>query len=528
MKRHKSRPPDPQTYLLTTLLACTALLTIFKIKTYTLWGSLLNGKLWLQSPTLTMVDRITCTRAGLPVTEPHWLGDVIFAMAYQAGGLTGVIMLKSALVLAMIALLWRHMRARGANPQIVFWIALVTVFLMHFRLTAGPQVISYLLLMYLATRLNAYKNGRITRLWHVVPLMLVWTNFHFGSVFGLILLLTYLAAALLARVWPYLFDGNLNYPVDGPMLKHLAVVTVLAGLACLLNPSGAGFLTYPLETMYLAVKYRVIDFFPPRVFPYMLLPIFWCTLAFYVVVVFGMIRRFDIFDMLVFLVGAALALKAVNLIPVFAILSAPVIIHYLSLLIDEGKWPTGLRRIFAQRGVTAALALTLVCVFIVAKGGPQSAYQFGFGANRNLLPFGAVNFLRSNRISGNILNEMDWGGFLAHQLFPDNRVFMHNRIDAMGDAFFEIYFDLIAGRPGWDATLRDYQVDVVVMSWWLATRAPLTIRLTASPHWHLVYKDDQALVYVRDKKEFHNLIQIFAYKTEIERKPKKEGAISDK
>lgn len=528
MKRHTPQTQTPHTYLLATLLACTALLTTFKIKTFTLWGSLLNGKLWLQGPSWTMIDRFTSTQAGLPVTNPQWLGEVLFAAAAQAGGLTLVIMLKSAVVMAMIGVLWQDMHRREANALVIFWIALATVFLGHFRFTAGPQVFTYLFLAYLATRLNAYKNGRITRLWHIIPLMTLWTNLHFGSVFGLILLGTYLAAAIMARVWPYLFDGNLKYPVDGPMLKHLALVTVLSGLACLINPAGLGFLTYPLETMYLALQYRVIDFFPPRAFPYTLLPLFWCALAFYVVVVFGMIRRIDVFDLLVFLVAAGLALKVVNLIPVFAILSAPVIIHYLSLLVKEGAWPAAVRRTVGHRGLTALLALVLVCAFIVAKGGPRSAYQFGYGANSHMLPFGVTNFLKANRLKGNIFNDLDWGGFLAYQLYPDNKVFMVNRIDAMGEAFFQIYFEIIAGRPGWDSTLRSQNVDIVVLSDWLAGRAPLTIGLTASPYWHLVYKDDEAFVYIRDKEEWRDVIQIFAYKTAIERKPKSEkGVVSD-
>lgn len=522
MKRKKSLSHNPQLYLLIVLFACAALLTTFKIKTFTIWGSLLNGQLWLKSPSLQSVDHITSTQAGLPITNPQWLGEIIFALAYQFGGFTGVIIFKTIIILAILGLFWKYMREKEANTLVIFWIGLATIFVSHFRFTAGPHIISYLALLFLWTRLQDFKNGRITRLWHLIPFMLLWTNIHFGSVIGLMVMATFVIAAFLARKWPYLFDGNLIYPVDGGMLKHLSLIFVLCVCACLMNPSGVGFLTYPLETMYLAIKYRVMDFYPPRMFPYALLPVFWCLLAFYVVVVFGMIRRFDIFDMLVFLLGAALALKVVNMIPVFAILSAPIITHYLSLLINEGNWPNLLKKITRNQMFTAALSLTLVCIFIVSRGGPRSDYQFGFGVNRHLLPLGVVQFLQSNKIEGNILNEMDWGGFLAHQLHPNNKVFMNNRIDTMGDAFFEIYFELIAGRPGWDATLRSQHIDIVVMSKKLASRAPLTIGLTASRQWHLVYKDDQSLVYIRDRKDLRDIIQIFRYKTAIERKQKRK------
>lgn len=327
MKRKSPPSPPANPFLLITLLACTALLTTFKIKTFTLWGALINGALWWQHPSLKMVDHITFTRTGMPYDNPEWMGEVIFAAIYALGGLTGTIIFKSIILMLMIALLWRHMRDRGANERAIFWIGLITVFLGHFQFTVGPHLFSYLFLMYLSTQLYAFKISNKLRLWHIIPLMTVWTNLHFGSIFGLILLATYFLAALLARQLPYLFDNNLKNAVDGQMLKHLGVILLLSILACLINPAGPGFLTFPLETAYLALKYRVMDFYPPRSFPYSWLPLFWCALAFYIVVIFGMIRRLDVFDMLVFLVAAMLGLKMVHLIPVFAILTAPLIIH---------------------------------------------------------------------------------------------------------------------------------------------------------------------------------------------------------
>lgn len=504
-------------FLFITLIAAAWLLTTFKIKTFDLWNLLIDGKIWLENPTLNMVEHLSFSVPGLPYVNQEWLIEPVMYLIYSFSGFSGLITVKTLLVVLMLFIIWRHMLCRGANVYAVFWVLLLTIFLCRFRLTVRPQVFSFALIAYLSTQLYAFKIGKREHLWFVVPLMFVWTNLHFGSLLGLILLGTYLLAAAMALYIPNLFDGNLKHPVTQRMVNHLGIVLVLSALACLINPAGPGFFTMPLEATYLALKYGVLECLPPRNLPYQLFPLFWFTLTFYTGIIFATIRKIDIFDLLVFLIAASLGLKMVRFFAEFAILAAPVIIQQISLFLEDVKFSGGMKKLFANRILVVAVAFGLILLVLTSNHPQLKKFQFGYGANRDMQPYGAANFIKANKLKGNILNDINWGGFLAFNLYPENKIFMHGRYTAFGDIIYDTYYRLLAGTEEWQTVLDQYNVDIVVLSKKLASKSILTAQLSSTPNWHLVFTDKNSLVFIRSKPEFSETIQIFAYKVSIQR-----------
>lgn len=504
-------------FLFITLIACTWLLTTFKFKTFDVWGMLINGKIWLEHPTLKIVDHLSFSVFGLPYVNQEWLTEVATYLIYSIGGFTGVITVKTVLVVLMIFIIWRHMHCRGANVYAIFWVLLLTLFLCRFRLTERPQVLSFPVIAYLATQLYAFKAGKRENLWFVVPLMFVWTNFHFGSLLGLILMGTYLFAAALALYLPNLFDGNLQHPVTQKTVNHLGIVLIISALVCLLNPAGFGFYTMPLDASYMAVKYRVLECLPPRALPYQMFPLFWITLAAYTAIIFATIRKIDIFDLLVFLIAATLGLKMIRFFAEFAILAAPVIIQQIGVFLNWAKFSDDMKKLFGHRILVAAISFGLI-LFVVTSNNPQlKKYQFGYGFNKDMQPAGAAEFIRTNKLKGNIFNDINWGGYLAFRLYPDNKIFMHGRYTAFGDVVYDTYYRLLAGTPEWQIVLNQYNADIVVLSKKLAGQSLLTAQLAAAPNWHLVYTDKNSMVFIRDKPEFKETIQIFGYKVTLQK-----------
>jgi len=504
-------------FLFLTLIACTWLLTTFKIKTFDLWGMLINGKLWLKDPTLKIVDHLSFSVPGLPYVNQEWLSEPLAYLIYSLSGFTGLITVKTLLVALLVFILWRHMLCRGANVYTIFWILLLTLFICRFRLTVRPQVLSFALIAYLSTQLYAFKIGKRETLWFVVPLMFVWTNLHFGSLIGLILLGTYLLASALALYIPALFDGNLKRPVTPQMVEHLGIVLILSAAACSFNPAGFEFFTMPLDATYLAVKYRVLECIPPRDLPYQLFPLFWTAFIGYTGVIFATIRKIDIFDLLVYLVAAALGLKMVRFIAEFAILAAPVIIQQTGVLLDYLKFSDGMKKLFSNRLLTAAVSFVLVLLVLVSSDPQLKKFQFGFGVNREMQPYAASNFIKTNKLKGNIFNDINWGGFLAFNLHPDNKIFMHGRYTTFGDVVYDTYYRLLSGTPEWEMIFRQYNVDIVMLSKKLASQSVLTAQLSSSPRWHLVHTDKNSMVFIREKPEFKEAIQIFKYKVTVQR-----------
>ncbi|PJF27165.1 MAG: hypothetical protein CUN53_05090, partial [Phototrophicales bacterium] len=85
------------------------------------------------------------------------------------------------------------------------------------------------------------------------------------------------------------------------------------------------------------------------------------------------------------------------------------------------------------------------------------------------------------------------GGYLVYAL-PDYPVFVDGRTDLYGDALLTRYLQTALGSPGWEDTLTEYEINLVLVE----TGSGLALRLLDDPAWSLVYDDPLASIYVRE------------------------------
>ena len=108
-------------------------------------------------------------------------------------------------------------------------------------------------------------------------------------------------------------------------------------------------------------------------------------------------------------------------------------------------------------------------------------------------PVGAVDFIRRSHLTGRMLNEYVYGGYLSWAL-PEQKVFIDGRADVY--AWTGVFADY--GR--W-ATLRDdpnrllykYRIDFCLLS----QSAPLARVMSYLPGWSERYSDSQSVIFVR-------------------------------
>jgi hypothetical protein len=87
-----------------------------------------------------------------------------------------------------------------------------------------------------------------------------------------------------------------------------------------------------------------------------------------------------------------------------------------------------------------------------------------------------------------------WGGYTIWRYDGAQPVFMDDRYDMYPRAVNDAYDTIAQVAPGWEKALDRYGVDVVV---WPRERSLAQV-LAASPQWHRVYRDDLAVVFVRN------------------------------
>jgi hypothetical protein len=148
----------------------------------------------------------------------------------------------------------------------------------------------------------------------------------------------------------------------------------------------------------------------------------------------------------------------------------------------------------------------------------NNAPVFRHGVKANKFPGGASQFLKENRISGNMFNPYVWGGYLMWSLYPDHKVFVDGR-GLIPEIFFQSVRILnastkpIEGLPEWKAFLDTYRIDFIVtfsVDNFSGSLIPLIPALLNDPAWHLVYMDNISLVFLRESPQNRKIINRFS------------------
>jgi len=114
-------------------------------------------------------------------------------------------------------------------------------------------------------------------------------------------------------------------------------------------------------------------------------------------------------------------------------------------------------------------------------------------------PCGAVEFLRRQPEKGNIFNRYEWGGFLIWQL-PEYKVFVDGRMPAWehpsGKSPYTIYLETLQNQPGWEETLKEYNISWILIS----PGTFMDLLLQPNPQkfgWEEFYRDKISVIYKR-------------------------------
>jgi hypothetical protein len=96
-------------------------------------------------------------------------------------------------------------------------------------------------------------------------------------------------------------------------------------------------------------------------------------------------------------------------------------------------------------------------------------------------------------VGGQVFVSQAWASWFEFAL-PSNPVFVDSRIEIFPDRVWKDYFDVIAGRDGWQGILDRWEIDVVVLR---AEDTTLGSLIAKDPGWRLVYRDDLGSVFLR-------------------------------
>ena len=410
-----------------------------------------------------------------------WVFQIIVALAYRAGGIAATVLLKTALVLATFALLYRVARRRGAHPAAAAAALALAAWAAEPRFVERPHLITFVGLAYLLLALERAEAGRPRPLMALLPLGLVWANANSCFFLAPVVLALYAAGAA--------FDHR-RVEVRRAVLLALALVPLIFA-----TPSGAGALTY------IANHWRMPWLRPLQEYRAASWPLdgpFFFLVAGVVLAVALPNRRLR--WTLPVLVLGLLGARRIRFVAEFALLAGPLIAVALTELGARAarRLPRGP---YATVAIVAALAgLTLVPRLAAVRRGERFAE---LGLEPGLVPEAAIHFVDDNGLRGRMYNDLEVGSYLAWQGWPQHRIFQDPRINGYPEAFHATLRRDDLSRDEWQSFLDCFGVTTALVSYPdLNPRAALF----APERWALVYRDSEALVFASRRPEFASVI----------------------
>ncbi len=473
------------------------------------WWHLRTGQWIVEHGAVPTTDPFSHTRAGAAWLIPGWVVQVPMYALYTWLGYAGLNLFTAVFVI--LAFVFVYLACEGHPLGRAFTLVLAAAASALYW-SARPQIVSFALAAVFAYVLWLYRWRGVNRLWVLVPLMALWANAHGGFAIGFIFIGITLAGQALSLAWRWLqrqaAPDEALQPAPGDVggrgLAWLGGIGLACALAVMVNPAGPVMLLYPFKTVSIgALQDFIQEWQSPNFHLRQAQPFLWLLFATAAAVIAAR-RRVNLTDLL--LVGGAAYLGFVSArnVALLAIVAPPLLTRHLAQGWDElrARYPIWGRRLSGRDSNPhgPALAVNWAVLVVVALAAlAKAALALPAAANRaelvKVVPMDAADFVRRMHPAGKLFNSYNFGAYLTWALYPDYPVYVDGRTDLYNDAFLREYVNVLLGRPGYDATLEKYGVNLVLVE----ANSILGDRLSESVDWRKAYGDSLAVVYERVK-----------------------------
>jgi hypothetical protein len=419
----------------------------------------------------------------------EWLSQVFLWGVWSLGGAPLLTVVFGTITVAAFFIAYRI----GGGGLPVAWLTALASIAAGISTGVRPQMFNLLGMALTLLILEKVRRGvwDTARLWWLVPLIVIWANFHSGFFVGLAACAVYAVGEALERR-----RGSATPTMTAAQSTRVALLTVASFAAAILNPSGWRLWTYPFETLGSdAMRDFIVEWHSPNFHN----PLFWPFAALLVaaVVVAATVRPPLRFTQALLLVGTGLAgLQSMRHISLFAIVAVACLGEPLTELVRSRRNARASAatpaKVAVRRGPVALIGtLSATLGILVAAVFAQAAIANNDTAVASTYPVEAVDWLETNGYQNQRgFNDYAWGGYLIWRGFD---VYIDGRADVYGDEFLSEYADAFRGKAGWAEPLDRYDVDWILLD---EDRGLVPV-LDESNDWSRVYEDDLAVVFAR-------------------------------
>ena len=539
--------------------------TNFSLNDPDLWWHLKTGQMTLETHSLPDRDLFSYTtpphlstvqKEGL---RAHWLGQVIFYLAYKIGGYEGVGVFRGLLIVLPMLAIYIWLVKKDAKP----WMAIGTISfgalmlaLELFYAFERPQGISFMLSLLAIMLLEEIRSGKNkkTMVALLSLLMVFWANAHAGFIVGVVIILLYILGEAATLGYRRLRGAE---RLRGAIVRpdYLFFGGAIAALAASgLNPNGyvlsfrylyglaAGFIRDILHMVkphsgggwvaQVVLEYRPLTYFYSQLF-YRWLMFYWVFSGMLIVLLLFKYWARKKFDLTEFFTVCFISFFA-NYYARGLMFSIVIMTFYYgkSLLelggvgpgvqggsegknarADKAKGPSNFK--YLPVAPFFALLVTVLAAWFGVYASRSYAWALKPGMTKQWVspwyPIQADKFLKQNDIKPPMYNFYTWGGFLIWDLYPKYKVFvdgraLSNSVSLEADAILKSY-------PGWRKDLDSYGINFILVPVVFRESGyiiPISVTLINDPDWKLVFIGENSAIFVRNTAENASIIKKYS------------------
>ena len=419
-------------------------------------------------------DLFSYTKTIYPSVHHEFGAGVIAYIVTSILGGDGIVILRYTLVASIILILLYALKRKRSNPYIVLFILPLPILFFAYGTSAvRAHMYSFVFTTILLLFIDIDQQGK--RWWIFVWLLIftAWVNIHGGFLVGIGLAMIY----------------GIEQCTRRRQYKHIAGLIAAMAIIIVINPYGIHYYPYILNAVMMdrpniSEWNSLLD---SGDITLVVLFIVELLLILYVVIY----KKFkNIEGLYILLATAVVSIKAIRLLPFFSICW----IYMMPKWLENTPLGIAIINVYKKKAPVLLAIFTASAVFFAVKIVQIAPWNLQIpNSNRPewgkhiIYPVGAVEYLRSHGVTGNLLVPYNYGAFVLWKLHPNVKVSLDSRYEVAYPAeVVDDQFKLYMGTENWRELLQKYNPDIILTR----TVLPLSRKIHLLSDWSLVYYDD--------------------------------------
>jgi len=487
-------------------IGLSAFFTYFPITDSDIFWHLAAGREIIAQKHLLYTDPFSFTLVSPKWVDLHWLFQLLTYGIYCIGGLSGLLVFK-AIAISVTTLI---IASIFPKPLYRIFSAIATVVFLYYArylICIRPILLTMAFMVVYLLLFEQVRSGRRAKQWLLlcIPIQIIWTNSQGLYPVGLFIIAAYwLENVAIEYLKKLQTQKNMEKRPD----HFFSWVLVASCIACFANPYGISGMLLPL-TLFGRIMPNANNIYSTNIsenIPLLALhgyesiyrTIVFVSLPFALLLFIVNFKKLRIAHIILVLGFGYLAFNAVRNVPLFIVIIVPLMSYLVSETFNDLEQVWGI----SSAKIIAALTLGGFC-FLAFLGLEQYSIIKTYPHKSQLSPFrfpqNICNYLKANPVSGEMYNDLRYGGYLIWEFYPPKKVFADTRLIIRPPEFFAEYL-AIGNNPELFFNVADkfHITQAALPSAIFNEQHALIKALYRSLAWHLEFTDGTSFLFVKN------------------------------